>query len=174
VKATSVTAKTATITWQTSVPTSSEVDYGVDTNYGLTANNPSLVTDHSMALDTKLLLANTTFHYRVLGLDASNNTYTTGDLTFKTTASTATVKKKSSNTTVIAATVTTLALIGAGAGAYVWNSRRKLGVEGQIYDPSAAITSQSSSPPSSSSGAVVTPDKPEPVQPPVDKTPPKA
>jgi hypothetical protein len=66
----------------------------------------------------------------------------------------------------VAATVGTLVVIGAGAGAYVWNSRRKLGVGGQIFDPSSAVTSQSSS------SAVVTPDKPEVVKP-TGKTPPK-
>jgi hypothetical protein len=164
VKATNVTNKTATITWQTSVPTSSEVDYGLDTNYGITAVNPALVKDHSIALDSKVLLASTNFHYKVKGIDSSNNSYETGDLTFATAA--ASPAKAKSNTTVVVATVSTLVVIGAGAGAYVWNSRRKLGVGGQIFDPSSAVTSQSSS------SAVVTPDKPEVVKP-TGKTPPK-
>ncbi|HRD57536.1 MAG TPA: choice-of-anchor D domain-containing protein [Ferruginibacter sp.] len=66
---------TASITWNTNVPTNSLVDYG--TNAGtlnLNESNAAFVTNHSLQL-TGLSLG-TTYYYRVTSTDAANNTVT--------------------------------------------------------------------------------------------------
>ncbi len=63
---------TATITWNTDEPATSDVLYGV-TSGGLVSNgvNATVVTNHSVTLTG--LIPNTTYYYRVVSKDASNN-----------------------------------------------------------------------------------------------------
>ena len=83
VAAGSITASGATITWTTSTPASSQVEYGLDTTYGSsTTPDATLVTSHSQALSG--LAASTTYHYRVKGTDAFSQPAVSGDFTFTT------------------------------------------------------------------------------------------
>ena len=73
----------ATINWTTNEKSTSQVEYGLTTNYGiLTIKYTTLITSHSVALSN--LKAGTTYHYRVISTDASNNSTTSTDHTFKT------------------------------------------------------------------------------------------
>jgi hypothetical protein len=74
----------AVITWTTSEPASSYVDYGATTAYGATAGGVSLVTAHSVTLSG--LLAGTTYNYRVRSSDAAGNQATSANFTFSTAA----------------------------------------------------------------------------------------
>jgi RHS repeat-associated protein len=81
-----VTTSGATITWTTNDNADSQVEYGVDTGYGLSAPttpNPALVTAHSQVLSG--LAAGTVYHYRVKSRNAAGTLAVSGDFTFTTT-----------------------------------------------------------------------------------------
>ncbi len=80
-----VIGNSATITWTTSAPANSLVEYGTSTSYGnATAVDPALVTSHSQTL--KVLLPDTLYHYRVRSMDASGDEMISGDFTFTTSS----------------------------------------------------------------------------------------
>jgi glucose/arabinose dehydrogenase/PKD repeat protein len=85
VQATSVTATSAVIGWATSVPATSQVEYGPTTAYGtLTTLDSALVTSHSQVLSG--LVASTTYHYRVRSRDAGNHLVVSGDFVLTTSS----------------------------------------------------------------------------------------
>ncbi len=77
----------ATITWTTDENATSEVEYGLDANYGhksatdATADN----TNHSVTISTGLSCG-TEYHYRVISKDTNGNVATSADATFTTSA----------------------------------------------------------------------------------------
>ncbi|MCP4213688.1 MAG: hypothetical protein GY765_03480 [bacterium] len=83
VAAGSIAMTTATITWTTDESADSEVQYGLTTSYGSTASDSSFVTSHSISLTG--LVAETTYHYRVISEDSSGNSTTSSDYSFTTT-----------------------------------------------------------------------------------------
>jgi phosphodiesterase/alkaline phosphatase D-like protein len=83
VSASGITISTATITWTTDEPATSQVEYGPTTSYGSTTPlDSTLVTSHSISLLG--LTAGTTYHYRVKSKDAADNVATSGDHTLTT------------------------------------------------------------------------------------------
>jgi hypothetical protein len=87
VLATAVTNSSATITWTTDEPANSQVKYGTSSAYGSsTPTDNTMVTSHSMNLTG--LLANTSYHFQVLSVDATGNPASSNDFTFTTSAST--------------------------------------------------------------------------------------
>jgi hypothetical protein len=83
VAASSITASTATITWTTDEPATSQVEYGLTASYGsITTLDTNLVTSHSVNLTG--LAAATPYHYRVKSKDASGNEAASGDYSFTT------------------------------------------------------------------------------------------
>jgi len=69
---------TATITWTTDEPATSQVEYGPTTAYGSTTSlDHNLVTVHSVMVTG--LIPNTTYHYRVKSKDGSSNEAVSGD-----------------------------------------------------------------------------------------------
>ena len=86
VTATSITSTSATITWTTDQASSSQVNYGATTSYGLqTPNNTTLVTAHSVTLSG--LNPGTAYNFDVVSANASNASATSGNFTFSTSAS---------------------------------------------------------------------------------------
>jgi parallel beta-helix repeat protein len=84
VGATNLTHNSATICWTTDEPATSQVEYGLTTNYGLsTTLDPNLVTTHSQNLTG--LSSNILYHYRVRSKDAAGNERISSDYTFTTT-----------------------------------------------------------------------------------------
>ena len=83
-----VTTSGAKITWITDESSTSQVDYGKTTAYGSsTTLDTNLVTSHSVTLTG--LEAGTTYHFRVVSIDGTENMARSGDNTFTTaTAST--------------------------------------------------------------------------------------
>lgn len=79
--ASSTAYATATVTWNTNEAASSSIAYGLTTSYGTVATS-SGSTVHSV--DVSGLTADTTYHYRVLAIDASGNISTSTDQTFTT------------------------------------------------------------------------------------------
>ena len=82
INTTNVTSSTATITWTTDQPSSSLVNYGTTTAYGLSSPNPALVTSHSVTLTN--LLPNTTYNFDVVSANSSALSVTSVNGTFKT------------------------------------------------------------------------------------------
>lgn len=81
--ASAISSSGAGITWTTSTPSDSQVEYGLTTSYGTaTPLNTSLVTAHAVTLSG--LTASTTYHYRVKSGDAQGNLAVSGDYAFTT------------------------------------------------------------------------------------------
>lgn len=78
----------ATIIWQTDKPSTSTVEYGLDTSYGNQATDPTLTMVHSITLTG--LNHHTTYHFRVKSWDGSPqaNEAVSGDQTFSTSVKT--------------------------------------------------------------------------------------
>jgi hypothetical protein len=78
-----ITVPSATVTWTTNEPATSQVEYGLTEEYGsLTTLDTNLVKSHSV--DLTGLKAGKTYHYRVISKDASNNQAVLEDATFTT------------------------------------------------------------------------------------------
>jgi len=83
VSASDITQASATISWNTDEPATSQVEYGLTTSYGSTTLLAStLITSHSVSLSG--LSVGTTYHYRVKSKDAEENERISGDYTFTT------------------------------------------------------------------------------------------
>jgi hypothetical protein len=79
-----VSYNTATITWVTNKPSSSFVEFGSTTKYGVNAQSSDATTNHSVALASSALLPGTLYHYRVRSTDADGNETFSKDYTFST------------------------------------------------------------------------------------------
>ena len=77
-----LTTSSATITWDTDEPADSQIEYGLDTNYGQLVFDPTLTTSHSLTITG--LNPGTTYHFRVLSADGSGNSAASGDNAFTT------------------------------------------------------------------------------------------
>ncbi|MBF0502216.1 MAG: fibronectin type III domain-containing protein [Candidatus Riflebacteria bacterium] len=74
---------TASITWTTDEPSTSQVDYGTTTAYGMTSLlQSSSVLSHIVSLSG--LTSNTLYHVCVRSVDPSGNKFVSGDYTFRT------------------------------------------------------------------------------------------
>src|SRR3989338_9746105 len=83
VSATNITQTSATTTWTTDVPATSQVEYGPTTSYGTpTTLDSNLVYSHNVNLTD--LNTDTLYHYRVKSKDAANNEAISADYTFHT------------------------------------------------------------------------------------------
>ena len=72
----------ATITWSTSEPSTSDVDFGSTTSYGNTVTNSVLVMSHSVPITG--LPGGSLYHFRVRSADAAGNRSQSADSTFTT------------------------------------------------------------------------------------------
>ncbi len=76
-------ATVATVGWYTTVPATSQLEYGTTAAYGsLTAPNMDVILSHNQALTG--LLPGTTYHYRIRSKDAAGDLTISGDMTFTT------------------------------------------------------------------------------------------
>jgi peroxiredoxin/chitodextrinase len=83
VKVLNITDSSATVTWETDMPTTSQIEYGTTSDYGLTTPpDNDFTTGHSVALTG--LNPNTTYHFEVKSQDASGNEATSEAQTFTT------------------------------------------------------------------------------------------
>ncbi len=81
--ASSITASSATITWDTNKNSDSQIDYGLTADYGTsTVVDPFLVTSHSQTLSG--LSSSTIYHYRLKSRDSGGNLATSNEFTFVT------------------------------------------------------------------------------------------
>jgi hypothetical protein len=83
IAAAKVTATSATITWTTDEPATSQVEFGLDETYGrVSPIDPALLTQHEVVLAN--LASSQTFHARVKSTDVFGNTAVSPDFIFKT------------------------------------------------------------------------------------------
>jgi len=82
--ANSITSSSAVITWTTSAPSDSQVEYGRTAAYGGLTTNATLVTNHLVTLAN--LAPRARYYYRVKSGDAAGNLAVSSDFTFKTAA----------------------------------------------------------------------------------------
>jgi hypothetical protein len=83
VTATTVTDRSAVITWVTNIPSSTQVNYGVTTSYGFSSvSNPALVTAHSVTLNG--LSTNTLYDFNVVSGASGSNPITSANFRFAT------------------------------------------------------------------------------------------
>lgn len=75
----------AKISWTTSIQSTGVINYGLDTQYGLTANDTTQGTSHNVNLTG--LSAQTAYHFRVTGTDQEGNSTQTNDNSFTTATS---------------------------------------------------------------------------------------
>jgi hypothetical protein len=78
----------ATITWTTSEPATTQLLYGLSENYNLAAGDNNFVTAHKVTLNTNLLAPGTDFHFIVKSADPSGNTASGSDQLFTTKGAT--------------------------------------------------------------------------------------
>lgn len=81
----STTSDSATISFDSGVPTVCNAAYGITTSYGQVATIPMLdgaTLDHALTFID--LEPDTTYHYRITVTDINGNAYQSGDFTFKT------------------------------------------------------------------------------------------
>ena len=78
-----ITSSSATISWATGEGANSQIEYGVDTNYGATTTlDPNLNTTHSQVLEN--LIPNTIYHFRIKSVDQYSNQSISPDQSFTT------------------------------------------------------------------------------------------
>ena len=78
-----ITGGGALVSWSTNFPSLSQVEYGIDANYGsVTPQGTALSTQHEVGLSG--LGPGTLYHYRVVSQDNSNNIVRSVDKTFTT------------------------------------------------------------------------------------------
>lgn len=83
--ASQVQHNSATITWTTTEPATSQVEYGTTTGYGSTSSlDTSLTTNHSVVISS--LNPNTTYFFRVRSEDEDGNLTTSSNVSFTTSA----------------------------------------------------------------------------------------
>lgn len=82
-KITNITTNSAVVQWKTNVPTTSSVDYGLTTKYGLNSGSDSLVTTHSVALD-KVFGGKKVTYIRITSVAADGSTQTSDGTKFTT------------------------------------------------------------------------------------------
>ena len=78
----SETETSAVIAWTTNEPASSDVEYGKETDYGLTVSSTELTTDHSLTVSN--LEPNTAYHFLVKSSDKAGNQASSTDNIFVT------------------------------------------------------------------------------------------
>lgn len=83
--AVSPSSNSATVSWTTNEPSTSQVLYGLDATYGsATAVDATLVTSHSQTITG--LAPSTAYHFQVKSVDGASNAATSADGTFTTAA----------------------------------------------------------------------------------------
>lgn len=87
----SITTGSATVTWISSKPATSEIDYGLTSGYGLTAVDGNLATSHSVVLDSPLIVPGTAYHFAIKNTDAAGNRAASSDQQFTTKGATVTL-----------------------------------------------------------------------------------
>jgi hypothetical protein len=85
IKVTNVSTNTATVTWTTNIASTSVVNFGLDSTYGLTASDTNLVTNHSVDLGSTYLSQGNTYYFTVTSATSTGVSATSDQSQFSTT-----------------------------------------------------------------------------------------
>ncbi|MEW6521349.1 MAG: carboxypeptidase regulatory-like domain-containing protein [Thermodesulfobacteriota bacterium] len=77
-----ITGNSATVSWTTDQATTSQVDYGKTTDYGLLVADTNFTTSHSMELNG--LVSGTTYHFMITATNSVDLSSSSGDQVFDT------------------------------------------------------------------------------------------
>lgn len=91
VKVSDISATGATVSWQTNLPSSSVVKYGLTTSYGLTAQSSGLSTSHQVKLSAPFIVQGTTYYVEALSATATGASATGGAQQFTARGFTVTI-----------------------------------------------------------------------------------
>jgi len=97
VKVTEITINSATITWKTDEPSNSVVNYGFNNQYGITAQDNNMVTEHKVTLNPAVLGPVTKVHFQVKSTDGAGNIGQSEDESFTTKGFTLNLKVTNKN-----------------------------------------------------------------------------
>lgn len=89
---TDIKVDSATVTWTTSEPSTSEVNYGLNNGYGIAAVDSAMVTEHKVVLSSAILQPGTKYHYSVRSVDPAGNAASSNDNSFNTLGATLKIK----------------------------------------------------------------------------------
>jgi hypothetical protein len=92
VKVSDTSANNATVTWQTNIPATSIVNYGLNDKYGLVAQSGKLTTAHQVKIGTSSLAPGTAYYFAVASATASGASATGGAGQFTTAGFDVTMK----------------------------------------------------------------------------------
>jgi len=81
IKFTSTSLSEVVASWNTSTNMTSEVEYGLTTEYGEVKASSTKTKEHSLNISS--LKSATLYHFRIKGQDADNNLFSSGDYTFE-------------------------------------------------------------------------------------------
>ena len=142
IQATNITSSGATITWNTNENSTSQVEYGLDNSYGNTTTlETTLVTSHSVVLTW--LSPSTTYHFRVISRDASENESISQDNTFITLGTTTYSITASANSGGTISPIGTTQVYSGGAQTYTITPNTEYHIVDVLMDGSSvgAVTS---------------------------------
>jgi hypothetical protein len=79
-----VTTTSATVSWQTDLPATSVIEYGLSSKYGLTTQNSTMTTNHQLTLSAPNLSSATRYQFEVLSVTSGGVGATSSAQTFTT------------------------------------------------------------------------------------------
>ena len=129
----SPTQNDVSISWTTDQKSTSIVEYGLDTRYGLATSSAQLTTNHQLSL-TLFLLPGITYHYQVKSADGTGVEVTSPDLTFSIPGSTTTPSPSPStplparprlSSTWIIVSIGLVATVAIGTSIFLWAKFKK-------------------------------------------------
>ncbi|MGD0284340.1 MAG: hypothetical protein ABSB12_01970 [Candidatus Saccharimonadales bacterium] len=97
VKISNITAVSADVSWQTDVAATTVVEYGLNNNFGLTAQTTGLTTDHTVTLSDPALMPDTTYYLQVMSATTNSAPASSAVQQFTTTNLIVTVQVVGSN-----------------------------------------------------------------------------
>jgi hypothetical protein len=108
IKVSGVTINTATVSWQTNVPATSDVQFGTTSKYGLSAQSSSLTTTHQVSLTSPDLIPATHYDFVVVSAASSGASTTSAAQAFSTLGFGITIRVVDAHGKIIKGAVVTL------------------------------------------------------------------
>lgn len=167
ISASNLSSKSATISWTTSGPATSEVDYGLAADQlNATAADATATTAHSLQLDPTNLVAGKTYYFVVKSADSAGNIASSQVLSFETAPGAAASSGKSNTMAMAIGAVAVIALVAIAGAMFIRRMHRRSQSNQDLYSHIATpppATPPVAGPTSTINGnSVITPDPKDP------------